>query len=53
MNAKIRAANDCIGTNQTSPLDRVHVFSWRISMPPGELLVAGAVKPEGGKKAFA
>ena len=36
-----------------SPLARVHVFSWRISMPPGELLAAGAVKPEGGKKAFA
>lgn len=36
-----------------SPLARVHVFSWRISMPPGELLQAGAVKPEGGKKAFA
>jgi len=37
----------------TSPLARVHVFSWRISMPPGELLAAGAVKSEGGKKAFA
>lgn len=36
-----------------SPLARVHVFSWRISMPPGELLAAGAVKAEGGKKAFA
>lgn len=36
-----------------SPLARVHVFSWRISMPPGELLAAGAVKPQGGKKAFA
>lgn len=35
------------------PLARVHVFSWRISMPPGELLVAGKVKPEGGKKCFA
>ena len=29
---------------ETTPLARVHVFSWRISMP---------VKPEGGKKAFA
>ena len=37
----------------TSPLARVHVFSWRISMPPGELLASGAVKAEGGKKAFA
>lgn len=36
-----------------SPLARVHVFSWRISMPPGELLAAGKVKPQGGKKAFA
>lgn len=36
-----------------SPLARVHVFSWRISMPPGELLAAGKVKPVGGKKAFA
>lgn len=36
-----------------SPLARVWVFPWRISMPPGELLVAGAVKPEGGKKAYA
>lgn len=36
-----------------SPLARVHVFSWRISMPPGELLQSGAVKAEGGKKAFA
>lgn len=38
---------------ETTPLARVHVFSWRISMPPGALLHAGAVKPEGGKKAFA
>lgn len=38
---------------QRTPLARVHVFSWRISMPPGELLVAGKVKPEGGKKCFA
>ncbi len=36
-----------------TPLARVHVFSWRISMPPGELLLSGAVKPSGGKKAFA
>lgn len=38
---------------QVTPLARVHVFSWRISMPPGELLSTGAVKPTGGKKAFA
>lgn len=38
---------------ETTPLARVHVFSWRISMPPGELLQSGKVKPEGGKKAFA
>jgi hypothetical protein len=38
---------------ETTPLARVHVFAWRISMPPGELLQAGAVRPEGGKKAFA
>jgi len=38
---------------ETTPLARVHVFSWRISMPPGELLAAGKVRPEGGKKAFA
>lgn len=38
---------------ERTPLARVHVFSWRISMPPGELLQAGTVKPEGGKKAFA
>jgi hypothetical protein len=38
---------------ETTPLARVHVFSWRISMPPGELLVAGKVKATGGKKAFA
>jgi hypothetical protein len=36
-----------------TPLARVHVFTWRISMPPGELLVSGKVKPEGGKKCFA
>lgn len=38
---------------ETTPLARVHVFSWRISMPPGELLQAGKVKATGGKKAFA
>jgi hypothetical protein len=38
---------------KSTPLARVHVFSWRISMPPGELLVAGKVKPEGGKMCFA
>ncbi len=38
---------------EQTPLARVHVFSWRISMPPGDLLLAGKVKPEGGKKAFA
>jgi hypothetical protein len=38
---------------ETTPLARVHVFSWRISMPPGELLAAGKVKTTGGKKAFA
>lgn len=37
----------------TTPLARVHIFTWRISMPPGELLLAGKVKPEGGKKCFA
>lgn len=36
-----------------SPLARVWVFPWRISMPPGELLASGAVDPSGGKKAFA
>jgi hypothetical protein len=38
---------------ETTPLARVHVFSWRISMPPGVLLQAGSVRAEGGKKAFA
>jgi len=38
---------------ETTPLARVHVFAYRVSMPPGELLTAGKVKPEGGKKAFA
>jgi len=38
---------------QTTPLARVHVFSWRISMPPGELLTAGKLKATGGKKCFA
>lgn len=37
----------------TSPLARVHVFPWRISMPPGEMLQAGEVEPVGGKKAYA
>lgn len=36
-----------------TPLARIRTFSWRISMPPGEMLQAGTVKPEGGKKAFA
>lgn len=36
-----------------TPLARFRPFSWRISMPPGELLLSGQVKPEGGKKAFA
>lgn len=38
---------------EQTPLARVHVFSWRISMPPGELLAAGKVRAVGGKKAFA
>lgn len=38
---------------ETTPLARVHVFAYRVSRPPGELLTAGKVKPEGGKKAFA
>jgi hypothetical protein len=37
----------------TTPLARVHVFSWRISMPPGELLTSGKVTAKGGKKCFA
>lgn len=37
----------------TTPLARVHVFSWRISMPPGELLTSGKVEAKGGKKCFA
>lgn len=36
-----------------TPLARIRTFSWRISMPPGDLLQAGKVKPAGGKKAFA
>jgi len=36
-----------------TPLARIRTFSWRISMPPGELLQAGAVTAQGGKKAFA
>jgi len=38
---------------ETTPLARVHVFAYRVSMPPGELLMSGAVEPTGGKKAFA
>lgn len=38
---------------QQTPLARVHVFPWRISMPPGDLLAAGKVKPTGGKNAYA
>lgn len=38
---------------ESSPLARVHVFPWRISMSPGELLTAGKVEPTGGKKAYA
>lgn len=38
---------------KATPLARVHVFTWRISMPPGELLVAGEVEAKGGKKCFA
>ncbi|WP_395672070.1 hypothetical protein [Inquilinus sp.] len=34
-------------------LVRVWVFSSRESMPPGDLLEAGEIEPEGGKKAFA
>lgn len=37
----------------TTPLARIRTFSWRISMPPGEMLQAGEVDPTGGKKAFA
>lgn len=38
---------------QAKPLARVHVFTWRINMPPGELLMAGKVELGGGKKCFA
>lgn len=38
---------------QTTPLARVHVFPWRISMPPGDLLAAGKVRPVGRKNAYA
>ena len=38
---------------QAKPLARVHVFTWRINMPPGELLAAGKVELGGGKKCFA
>lgn len=37
---------------RSTPLARVHVFSWRISMPSGEALKRGA-KPSGGSVAFA
>jgi len=37
----------------SSHLSRVLVFSDRISMPPGDLLEAGEVKPKGGAVAFA
>ena len=37
----------------TTPLARIRTFSWRISMPPGEMLQAGEVRATGGKKAFA
>lgn len=36
-----------------TPLARIRTFSWRISMPPGELLQAGKVEAKGGTKAFA
>lgn len=36
-----------------TPLARIRTFSWRISMPPGEMLQAGDVRAVGGKKAFA
>lgn len=36
-----------------TPLARIRTFSWRISMPPGEMLQRGEVEPTGGKKAFA
>jgi len=38
---------------QAQPLARVHVFTWRINMPPGELFLAGNVELGGGKKCFA
>jgi hypothetical protein len=38
---------------RSTPLARVHVFTWRLSMPPGELLLRGEVEPEGGLKCFA
>lgn len=38
---------------QSTPLARVHVFTWRINMPPGELFMAGKVELGGGKKCFA
>lgn len=36
-----------------TPLARIRTFSWRINMPPGELLQSGAVEAKGGTKAFA
>lgn len=36
-----------------TPLARIRTFSWRINMPPGELLQAGKVEAKGGAKAFA
>ncbi len=36
-----------------TPLARIRTFSWRINMPPGELLQAGKVEAKGGTKAFA
>lgn len=34
------------------PPARLLFLSWRPSMPPGELLLAGKIKPEGGKMDF-
>ena len=36
-----------------TPLARIRTFSWRINMPPGEMLQSGEVEARGGKKAFA
>lgn len=38
---------------ETTPIARIHVFSWRISMPPGDLLTSGKITATGGKKCFA